>query len=371
MRKVILVLCLVLVMMAAALCLTYHQKQQMATQLGTTLPTTIPTVSTVPTEPETVPTQPPIPDGWHLDNGQRYYYLNGQVLTGWQSVDGVDRYFLADGALANGWVQMSGNCCYFDMEGALVTGWLDLEDKRYYLGQDGARVTGWLEMEGIRYYFREDGTMARGCVEIEGINNYFTSTGACILLVNPWNYVPEAYDPDLVTLDKYANYDNMYVSRACYDDLIAMLHACKSEVSRAVVVSAYRTHEFQTKNYRNQVEKWLKKGYSQEEAERLAAQAVAVPGTSEHQLGLSVDIVDVNFPYLESGQADMPAQKWLMEHCWEYGFVLRYPKGKTDVTGIIYEPWHYRYVGKELAKELTELGLTLEEYLEALTNGDL
>jgi D-alanyl-D-alanine carboxypeptidase len=253
------------------------------------------------------------------------------------------------------------------MEGALVTGWLDLEDKRYYLGQDGARVTGWLEMEGTRYYFREDGTMARGCVEIEGINNYFTSTGACILLVNPWNYVPEAYDPDLVTLDKYANYDNMYVSRACYDDLIAMLHACKSEVSRAVVVSAYRTHEFQTKNYRNQVEKWLKKGYSQEEAERLAAQAVAVPGTSEHQLGLSVDIVDVNFPYLESGQADMPAQKWLMEHCWEYGFVLRYPKGKTDVTGIIYEPWHYRYVGLELAKELYEADLTLEEYLQNLT----
>ena len=92
-----------------------------------------------------------------------------------------------------------------------------------------------------------------------------------------------------------------------------------------------------------------------------------MPGTSEHQLGLAVDIVDVNYPYLDDHQATMPAQKWLMEHCWEYGFVLRYPDDKTDVTGIIYEPWHYRYVGKELAAELYELGLTVEEYMQKLT----
>jgi LAS superfamily LD-carboxypeptidase LdcB len=340
----------------------------MATQPGTTVPTTVPTD---PTESETAPTQPPIPDGWHLDNGHRYYYINGQVLTGWQSVDGLDRYFLADGALANGWIELSGKCCYFDAEGTLVTGWLDLEDKRYYLEQDGARVTGWLELEEKQYYFREDGTMARGCVEIDGVKHYFTSAGAPILLVNVWNYMPQGYEPDLVTLDKFANYDNMYIDRVCYDDLVAMLRDCQNQAARAVVVSAYRTHEFQTMNYQRQVQKWLNKGYSQEEAERLAAQEVLIPGTSEHQLGLAVDLVDVNWPYLDDKQAQMTAQKWLMEHCWEYGFILRYPEGKTDVTGIIYEPWHYRYVGKELAKELTELGLTLEEYLDALTNGDL
>ena len=428
MKKVILVLCLLLAILVVVACASDWRKHQMQTQPGTTMPTTIPSTSS---KPETEPTPPPIPDGWYLDNGRRYYYIDGQPLTGWQCIEGLNRYFLMDGTLANGWVDMAGSRCYFDTEGTLVTGWLvledrhyyldadgtmvtgwltledrhyyldadgtmvtgwltledrhyyldadgtmvtgwlTLEDQHYYLGEDGMMVTGWLEMDGTRYYFREDGTMARGCVEIDGVNNYFTSTGAYILLVNPWNYVPKDYDPDLVALDKYANYDNMRISRVCYEDLMAMLRACKKEASRAIVVSSYRTHAFQTKNYQRQVEKWLNKGYSQEEAERRAAQAVAVPGTSEHQLGLAVDIVDVNWPYLEEQQANMPAQKWLMEHCWEYGFVLRYPKNKTDVTGIIYEPWHYRYVGKELAKELTELGLTLEEYMAALTNGEL
>ena len=81
-----------------------------------------------------------------------------------------------------------------------------------------------------------------------------------------------------------------------------------------------------------------------------------------------MDIVDTRLWALEWEQADLPAQKWLMEHCWEYGFILRYPKDKIDVTGIIYEPWHYRYVGKELAAELHELGLTLEEYIHSLTD---
>jgi hypothetical protein len=108
----------------------------------------------------------------------------------------------------------------------------------------------------------------------------------------------------------------------------------------------------------------------QEEAERLAAQVVAVPGTSEHHSGLAVDIIDTRLWALEEEQADLPAQQWLMEHCWEYGFILRYPKDKIDVTGIIYEPWHYRYVGLELAKELHDLGLTLEEYMTMLTEAE-
>ena len=107
----------------------------------------------------------------------------------------------------------------------------------------------------------------------------------------------------------------------------------------------------------------MKEGYEEEEAKVIAAREVAVPGTSEHQLGLAVDIVDKDHPLLDESQADRPTQIWLMEHCWEYGFILRYPVGTTDQTGIIYEPWHYRYVGREIAMELKELGITLEEYL--------
>ena len=91
---------------------------------------------------------------------------------------------------------------------------------------------------------------------------------------------------------------------------------------------------------------------------------MAPPDTSEHQLGLAVDLVDASYQTLDSRQADTPAQKWLMAHSWEYGFILRYPTDKSDVTGIIYEPWHYRYVGRDYARQICESGLCLEEWLD-------
>ena len=95
-----------------------------------------------------------------------------------------------------------------------------------------------------------------------------------------------------------------------------------------------------------------------------AATVVAKPGTSEHQIGLALDIVSYDYQELDDEQMNTPEQKWLMEHCWEYGFILRYPQDKAAITGIIYEQWHYRYVGKEAAKEIYEQDLTLEEYLQ-------
>ena len=88
------------------------------------------------------------------------------------------------------------------------------------------------------------------------------------------------------------------------------------------------------------------------------------PGTSEHQAGLAVDIVSVDYQILDEGQEDTPLQQWLMEHCWEYGFILRYPPDKGEKTGIIYEPWHYRYVGREYAQAIRQSGLCLEEFLQ-------
>ena len=108
-------------------------------------------------------------------------------------------------------------------------------------------------------------------------------------------------------------------------------------------------------------------GASPAEAEAEAATVVLRPGTSEHHLGLAVDIIDTKLWALDERQAQMPAQRWLMENSWRYGFILRYPPEKTHITGIIYEPWHYRYVGTELAAELHGSGLTLEEYLQNLT----
>ena len=100
-----------------------------------------------------------------------------------------------------------------------------------------------------------------------------------------------------------------------------------------------------------------------DQAVQEAGTVVAVPGTSEHQLGLAVDLVDANMQDLTSAQESTETQKWLMANSWRYGFIHRYPNGKTDITGIIYEPWHYRYVGKDAAQEIFNRDITLEEYL--------
>ena len=100
----------------------------------------------------------------------------------------------------------------------------------------------------------------------------------------------------------------------------------------------------------------------------MTARSVALPGTSEHELGLAVDIIDEFYTNLDAGQENTSTQQWLMANSWRYGFILRYPNGSTDITGIIYEPWHYRYVGLEYAKDIYERGLTLEEYI-ALRRG--
>jgi len=115
--------------------------------------------------------------------------------------------------------------------------------------------------------------------------------------------------------------------------------------------------------YNNKIQRLRDEGVGWYEAPELAALSVAVPGTSEHQLGLAVDIIDENYKLLTRWQEYTDTQQWLMKNCHKYGFILRYPNGTTDITGIIYEPWHYRYVGAEVAAEITELGITFEEYL--------
>ena len=91
---------------------------------------------------------------------------------------------------------------------------------------------------------------------------------------------------------------------------------------------------------------------------------VALPGTSEHQLGLALDLVDESYQNLDEGQENTKVQKWLMQNSWRYGFILRYPTDKSSVTGIIYEPWHYRYLGRDMARDVYESGLCLEEFLK-------
>lgn len=180
-----------------------------------------------------------------------------------------------------------------------------------------------------------------------------------LTLVNFENTIPKDWKVDLVQLN-----NGQSVDRRIYDDLIAMLQAAKSEGLNPLICSSYRTNEKQERLYQNKVSEYLSQGYSKVEASDKAAFWVARPGTSEHQLGLAVDIVSTKNQRLDRSQENTVEQQWLIQNSWKYGFVLRYPTNKNSITGVGYEPWHYRYVGKEHAKKINELGVCLEGYVK-------
>ena len=180
-----------------------------------------------------------------------------------------------------------------------------------------------------------------------------------LTLVNFENTIPKDWKVDLVQLN-----NGQSVDWRIYDDLIAMLQAAKSEGLNPLICSSYRTNEKQEQLYQNKVSEYLSQGYSKVEASDKAAFWVARPGTSEHQLGLAVDIVSTKNQRLDRSQENTVEQRWLIQNSWKYGFVLRYPTNKNSITGVGYEPWHYRYVGKEHAKKINELGVCLEEYVK-------
>ena len=184
-----------------------------------------------------------------------------------------------------------------------------------------------------------------------------------LLLVNPWNKLPENYAATL-KLKRLAN--GLQVDERIYDDLNAMLTDCWGAGLHPVVCSAYRPHATQIRLHNNKIARLRYAGYSYEAAVKEAGRWVAVPGTSEHETGMALDIVSYSYQLLDEAQENTAEQKWFMEHCWEYGFILRYPKDKTEITGIGYEPWHYRYVGRETAAKMKESGLCLEEYIASL-----
>ena len=185
-----------------------------------------------------------------------------------------------------------------------------------------------------------------------------------LILVNPWNEVPEDYEVKLTRLK-----NGQAVDSRCYPMLQQMMDDCRADGLNPYICASYRTMKKQKALFADKVKRVLLEGCPKDEAEDEAAKTVARPGTSEHQLGLALDIVDADDPQLETWQEDTPVQQWLMKNSWKYGFVLRYPPEKSSITGIIYEPWHYRYVGRQAAEEMHNKGLCLEEYLKEREEG--
>lgn len=180
-----------------------------------------------------------------------------------------------------------------------------------------------------------------------------------LVLVNGKHKIKKNYDITVTPVGY-----TQAIDERCYDNLKNMINDCRNAGYNPVICSSYRSHEKQVLLFENKIKDFIGQGYTRKEAKKKAGTVVAIPGTSEHEIGLAVDIVDVKYQLLEENQDKTETQKWLMKNCWKYGFILRYPKDKQEITGVIYEPWHYRFVGKENAKMIMKNNLCLEEYLE-------
>lgn len=177
-----------------------------------------------------------------------------------------------------------------------------------------------------------------------------------LILVNAENYIPDDYTFTLMTLK-----NDYQIDERIYSDLQEMFDAARSEGIYPSIGEAYRTSDEQQSLYTDKVNAYITEGYSEKKAKELANAWVALPGTSEHQLGLALDI-NAERDKCTNDEVYM----WLNKNSYQYGFILRYPAAKVGITGVNYEPWHYRYVGREAAKEIYEQNICLEEYLNRL-----
>ena len=173
-----------------------------------------------------------------------------------------------------------------------------------------------------------------------------------LILVNAEHPLPEDFT---VVLKELRN--GHHVDERMYPELQQMFDDARSVGIYPFINESFRTAERQQQIMDKYIANYEAMGMKHEEAVKKAREIVALPGTSEHQLGLALDII-------AEYDADSTATwKWLKKNCWKYGFILRYPADKVEITGISYEPWHFRYVGVEAAREIMERGICLEEYL--------
>lgn len=185
----------------------------------------------------------------------------------------------------------------------------------------------------------------------------FDSSDWRLILINKQHPIPEDYSFNLGTIK-----GNMRCDERIISDLLAMLQAAKTDGINLKISSPYRTDDRQETNFNNRITLYMKQGYSYMDAYKVASRTITIPGASEHQVGLALDITSDTYSKLEKGFADTEAGKWLAEHSCEYGFILRYPEGKEYITSIEYEPWHFRYVGKDAATVMTQEEICLEEF---------
>lgn len=190
------------------------------------------------------------------------------------------------------------------------------------------------------------------------IEKYKSNGEWSLILANPTNYLPEGYSFELANVQGKYEMDQ----RAAYAAK-DMISAAAEEGVTLTICSAYRSHERQTTNFRTKLQSFLDEGMEYDAAYARTARIIAIPGTSEHETGLALDIVTPSYVDLDAGYANTDAAKWLYDNAKYFGFILRYPSDKEDITKIMFEPWHYRFVGTEYSIQIMDAKQCLEEFL--------
>lgn len=205
-----------------------------------------------------------------------------------------------------------------------------------------------------------DKTLEAANTTKEGNDNKGTELPWYLVLVNNKNPMDEDYEiPSFTDLQPGYSVDSRIAEAANQ-----MLQDAKADGMKIIICSAYRSVGRQEELFNTSLQDRLNSGLDYWDAFAETRQSVAEPGTSEHALGLALDLISNDYMGLDEKQQETEEAQWLAQNCHKYGFILRYPPEKTEITDIIYEPWHYRYVGVEDATKIMELGITLEEYLE-------
>ncbi len=271
---------------------------------------------------------------------------------------------------------LGGLCFYFLLAGIIATCWLLItlffgKNEKVYAEEGQSADSGGildetLAQEGVDV---EEGTESGGVSLTEitpeirrECQDMYARQESLLLLVNKEHELSASYQPVLRSICK----GRLETADILYEDLCAMLEAGEQAGYQYWIASAYRDRAYQQGLVDEDVEKYMSKGYSYEAALQKTYEYTMPPGSSEHETGLALDILCSTNTIMDESQKGEPGNRWLVQHCHEYGFILRYPEDKEGITDIHYEPWHFRYVGKEAAAYLTQKGWTLEEFYQVL-----
>ena len=186
-----------------------------------------------------------------------------------------------------------------------------------------------------------------------------------MVLVNHTNKMPDNYTFDTKECGSQTAVNKTLQTPAC-DAFLEMQKAAAADGVTVLMQSGYRSVKYQTGLYERKTKYYTDRGYDTATAKEMAAAVVNPPGYSEHNCGLAADLNSPEHTGLDEGFENTTAFRWLCEHAVEYGFILRYPKGAEDKTEITYEPWHWRYVGRENAAKISASGLCFEDYIAQL-----